>query len=639
MMIDSELIPPAGLFAKFVQALFVATLLTALAMTFICGSAAQAATFVATPAADAPDATPGDGMCATATDVCTLRAAVQEANALDGPDSIMLQSGTYLLTLTGTGEDAAATGDLDVTDDLTITGPDDGRAVIDGNHLDRAFDVFAPAQLTISQIMIQDGTAAGAAGGAIRNRGALTLTACTLARNTAGDGGGIANIDLGMAQLTNVTISSNGATAGGGGIANLNAGTLTLTNATISDNSAVAGGGIDNIGTAQLKNTIVARNTPGGDCAGRFVVSLGHNLSNGNTCPGFDAPSDINNKDPLLGLLENNGGPTFTQALLAGSPAIDAGDNSDCPATDQRGEPRPADGDHDGSAICDIGAYEVPGPMPPTPTATATGTETPTPSPTPSDTPASPTLTPPRPSLILGTATGNPGEQVSFNVILSTAGVAIVGSNNDAAFDALHTPIAAKIDGTPDCIVNPALPDVASAFVFRPNGCSGTECTGVFAAVFPTFPINPIPDGAILYACRVTISPLAAPGEYPLTVGRIVLSDPDGMAVPGAFGTNGKIVVLTPPTPTASPTETATPSPSPTPTITQTPTPTPIRCVGDCDARNRVTITNIIVMVNIALGTADVSACRAGDVNHDNMVVITEIVQAVNNALTQCPSA
>jgi hypothetical protein len=63
--------------------------------------------------------------------------------------------------------------------------------------------------------------------------------------------------------------------------------------------------------------------------------------------------------DPLLGPLRDNGGPTPTRALLGGSPAVDAGDPGACPATDQRGILRTWDGDNDGQAICDVGAYEL----------------------------------------------------------------------------------------------------------------------------------------------------------------------------------------------------------------------------------------------------------------------------------------
>src|SRR5439155_6274327 len=96
---------------------------------------------------------------------------------------------------------------------------------------------------------------------------------------------------------------------------------------------------------------------------------------------------DIENADPLLGPLQDNGGATQTHALLAGSPAIDAGDNNGCPGTDQRGIARPVDANSDGVAICDIGAFEAPA-----------GTTLPTASPTPQATP------PPNPA-----ATPEPG--------------------------------------------------------------------------------------------------------------------------------------------------------------------------------------------------------------------------------------
>src|SRR5687768_12251788 len=79
---------------------------------------AQAATFPVNTTFDGTDATPGDAVCATATGTCSLRAAIQEANATGGGDTVALPAGTYTLTLAGTGEDMAATGDLDVRDAL-----------------------------------------------------------------------------------------------------------------------------------------------------------------------------------------------------------------------------------------------------------------------------------------------------------------------------------------------------------------------------------------------------------------------------------------------------------------------------------------------------------------------------------------
>ena len=172
-------------------------------------------------------------------------------------------------------------------------------------------------------------------------------------------------------MLINSTISGN--SAGGSGAAGLLTGRLILRNATITDNSAHAGGGafLESGGTSSVRNTIIAGNFVdldglGVDLAGAFI-SAGHNLiGDGTGATGFTngrsgdqvgtADSPI---DPLLAPLANNGGPTETHTLLAGSSAIDRGDNVGAPATDQRGIARPRDGDGNGSLIVDIGAFET----------------------------------------------------------------------------------------------------------------------------------------------------------------------------------------------------------------------------------------------------------------------------------------
>lgn len=423
---------------------------TAIAGVGLPPSPARGLTLTVNSTADGVDANPGDGVCATAGGQCTLRAAIQEANAVSGPDTINLPAGTFTLSIAGTGEDAAATGDLDITGPLTISGTGAGRTIINGGNIDRVFHLIGAVPVTISGVTITNGNAAGGAGGAIHNAlGTLTLTDAVISSNTAGTGGGINNAVGATLTLTDVTISSNSANSGGG-IANtgtatlarvtLNGntalsgggiynplGTVTLTNVTISGNTADSGGGIDNAGTATLTNTTVASNaaggtgggirnagggsvtlkrsivatsTGGGNCSGP-ITSNGYNLSSDGTC-GFTGTGDLNNVNPLLGPLAANGGATFTHALLTGSPAIDVDNTGECPATDQRSVARPQ------GTACDAGAYEYQAPATPTPTPTPTSTATatltptrtatPTPSPTPTRTPT-PTTTPtPTPS-------------------------------------------------------------------------------------------------------------------------------------------------------------------------------------------------------------------------------------------------
>lgn len=144
-----------------------------------------------------------------------------------------------------------------------------------------------------------------------------------------------------MVTVSNSTLSANSASNGGG---IYNGATLTVTASTLSGNSAVDGGGIDIFaGVAHIQNTIVAGNTAGSrpDLDGASD-SLGHNLIGDGTGGSGFTDTDLvgtaaNPIDPLLGPLQDNGGPTQTMALLSDSPAIDAGDNAGASQWDQRG--------------------------------------------------------------------------------------------------------------------------------------------------------------------------------------------------------------------------------------------------------------------------------------------------------------
>ena len=180
--------------------------------------------------------------------------------------------------------------------------------------------------------------------------GTVNLTRSTVSGNSGTRGGGMEI--RGTLTVTNSTFSSNAATSGEGAAIWLSTGTLVITNSTITGNSATTkGGGIYDFssgGTTSLVNTIIAGNTAATspDCFGS-PTSLGSNLIGNNSgCSYTSASGDLVGTfstpiEPLLGTLQDNGGPTFTHELLTGSPAIDNGNDSAAPATDQRGTSRP----------------------------------------------------------------------------------------------------------------------------------------------------------------------------------------------------------------------------------------------------------------------------------------------------------
>ena len=371
-----------------------------------------------------------DGTCTALTtgNGCTLREAINAANTEIGAELILfapalITGGPVTITLLNALPDLSS--------DMMISGPGANLLTVQRNTAGgtpqfRIFTIQSGTTVNIFGLTMSNGNL-GSSGGAVLNSGTLTLTNTIVSANTAGsgggglyntgtltltnstvsgnnggnifEGGGIYNTSSSMLLLTNTTVSGNTAGDYGGGIFNnggvaaladstvsgnvggqlggaiVNGGTLTLTNCTVSGNNSGPGGhAVFNFsnGTANIKNTIVAGNIVGSgagpDLGGSFD-SQDYNLIGNTSGASFTGTTahNITNVNAQLGPLANNGGPTQTHALLAGSPALDAGDNSVTGAplnlsTDQRGAgfSRIVDGpDADTTATVDIGALEA----------------------------------------------------------------------------------------------------------------------------------------------------------------------------------------------------------------------------------------------------------------------------------------
>ena len=146
-----------------------------------------------------------------------------------------------------------------------------------------------------------------------------------------------------------------------------------------------------------------------------------------------------------------------------------------------------------------------------------------------------------KPTLGLTGAQGNRGDVVSVSAKLSAAGARIAGTQNDIVFDPTQIAIAREASGKPACTANRQLQKDATAFSFVPKDC-GNNCTTVRALVLSLSNVEPIPDGSVLYTCRVQIRPEAASGTQRLKLTRVGFSDSTGRAIDGV-GEDGMITV------------------------------------------------------------------------------------------------
>ena len=336
----------------------------------------------------------------------SLRQAILDANATSANDEIVFDSSVFLgsvnttITLASGFQAIAATSGAG---SLTITGPAASSLTINANSGNfSVFSVASGGNLSISGVTVTGANVPGE-GGAFFNAGTLTINNSIISGNTAGfAGGGIRNSG-GIVTVTNSTVASNrslfsagiSATGGtttvanstlfdnialavGGGIGIFNGGTVFVYNSTFSGNAANAGGGgiyADGGTTLNISNTIIANSASGGDFAGSGTVNVtspstaANNLVSQGT---FSWATTKTSSEINLGTLANNGGPTPTQALLANSVAINAGNaaiSNGAPVSglDQRGYTR-------SSSRPSIGAYEFTFPSPSAPVCFLIGT-------------------------------------------------------------------------------------------------------------------------------------------------------------------------------------------------------------------------------------------------------------------------
>ena len=327
----------------------------------------------------------------------TLRSAIAQ-----GATRIILDAGTYLLSAEGAGEDQGITGDLDLAGQVEIIGAGASKTTVNAGRLDRAFDVRPGAQVALKRMTVSGGLAPAidSNGGGIRNSGSLSLEECSITGNAAaGAGGGL--YDAGQSTIERSAIWRNDAQLEGGGLYYAGAAASRITNCTVTENHSLFKNGTPGIGftggvviaeqaDVELRNCTIIDNegaANGGLTAeGSGPVKIYNTIIVGNRESNYGhawnvSPSDDTNQDGLpdrfqwggvnliyddqaqhIGPIQDNGGPTPTCALLEGSAAIDLGPDGsdpDDPLVDQRGLTRVADGDGDGIARGDIGAYEL----------------------------------------------------------------------------------------------------------------------------------------------------------------------------------------------------------------------------------------------------------------------------------------
>lgn len=288
------------------------SILTTMLAVFLLSTPVWAATIVVDEIDDDPTANNGACSLREAIIAANTDAAVDSCIAGSGADTITLPAGTYTLSIDGTGEDLAATGDLDINADLAINGDGAASTIIEGDGNDRVFHVAWGFTLEMNNVTITKGDVEGDGGGILNDGGTLMLTDTTVNGNAATDDGGGINNATGALTLTNSTISGNSSNRDGGGI--YLRGTLTVDNSTITNNTATSnGGGIYTgaITTITLTDTTISGNTSTAGWAGGIFNGATMTLTGSTISGNSDSLGD--------GGITQQGTATITNSTISGN--------------------------------------------------------------------------------------------------------------------------------------------------------------------------------------------------------------------------------------------------------------------------------------------------------------------------------
>ena len=597
---------------------------------------------------------------------CTLREAIANVNA--GHDT----SGGDCTAGTGSGDTIVfslslpatitltTNTELEIDTSVTINGPTTGVLAVDGNGQVDVFDI-TNGTVSITNLTIQNGL--GSAGGGIYNDATLTLTSCTLSGNSGDDGGGLYNDVDATLTLTNCTLSGNSAPndLGGGGV--YSDGTLTLTGCTLNGNSGVDGGGVYNDvdGTATLTNCTLSGNSAPDDVGGGGVYSDGALTLTGCTLignSGVDGGGVYNDVDGTATLTDctlsgnsapddvggggvyNDGALTLTGCTLNANSGVDGGGvyndiDGTATLTNCTLSANSTPDDVGGGGVYSDGALTLTG-------CTVSGNSATDGGGVYNDIDGTATLT--NCTLSGNSATGS---DFGGGGLYSDGTVALTNCtlNGNSAPSSNGGGLYNDSDGTAT-LINTIVANSTSGGNCAGSvtdhghniddgttcGFTGTGCTSTSGSSFcntnprfdpaglannggPTQTIALCTGTGALSAGCTGASPGINAGDESVcstTTGTAPVDNLDqrGFVRPGVGAANCSIGAF----------EANSVPP----------------CVGDCDDSHDVTVDDILTMVNIALGNAQLSDCSAGDANKDGQITVDEILTAVNNALNGC---